>query len=176
MTFDYYKTPHPVAYRDEILAPVPGWGMTPNLAGPRIIGIGETDGQASWWSKQSTLVKSAVMLGGVVAIGALGVLVWETALRSMVKGKKYESNDSFEENLSFDDVKTHAKKAAHKAKMGYEAAKPHFKKAYEKTKPHVKRIAHGAKKSAKKGAAFAAKKSSLLLARAAEKLEKKGDE
>lgn len=35
-----YKTPGPVAYPDERWAPVPGWGMRPEMAGPRVIGIG----------------------------------------------------------------------------------------------------------------------------------------
>lgn len=35
-----YKNPAPIAFYSERYAPVPGWGMCPNLAGPGVIGIG----------------------------------------------------------------------------------------------------------------------------------------
>jgi len=34
-----YRNYRPIAYRDEKLVPVPGWGMHPILAGSRVIGI-----------------------------------------------------------------------------------------------------------------------------------------
>jgi hypothetical protein len=180
MNFDYYKTPQPVAYRDEILAPVPGWGMTPNLAGPRIIGVGDASGMDGWWSRQSVAVKAAIMIGGVVVIGAAGAAVWEYMLRDKLKGKgkgKYESNDGYEENLSWEETiekgKHVTKKVSDKAKMGYDAAKPHLKRGYEAAKPHLKRIAKGAKKTAKKATSAAAKKGSEVLLELHKRLEKK---
>lgn len=35
-----YFDPGPVAYADEPYEPVPGWGMRPNMAGPRRVGVG----------------------------------------------------------------------------------------------------------------------------------------
>lgn len=35
-----YFDPGPVAYPDEPFEPVPGWGMRPNMAGPRRVGVG----------------------------------------------------------------------------------------------------------------------------------------
>jgi hypothetical protein len=35
-----YRNPGPVAFYSERYAPVPGWGMCPNMAGPSVIGIG----------------------------------------------------------------------------------------------------------------------------------------
>jgi hypothetical protein len=40
--FEYYRTPRPVAQRDEQFAPVPGWGMDPRLAGPPWLGYGSS--------------------------------------------------------------------------------------------------------------------------------------
>ena len=37
---NYYQNPRPRFYADEKQAPVPGWGVTPNMAGPRRIGVG----------------------------------------------------------------------------------------------------------------------------------------
>lgn len=37
----YYDTPWPVAYPWERHVPVPGWGFTPNLAGPSRVGVGD---------------------------------------------------------------------------------------------------------------------------------------
>lgn len=42
---NYYDTPWPVAYPWEQHVPVPGWGFTPNLAGPVRLGVG-TDAAA----------------------------------------------------------------------------------------------------------------------------------
>lgn len=49
MASSYYRNPEPVAYQDEILAPVPGWGMTPNLAGDPVIGIGDAT-PTNWYT------------------------------------------------------------------------------------------------------------------------------
>jgi hypothetical protein len=35
-----YRNPGPIAYRSEPYEPVPGWGITPNMAGSRRIAIG----------------------------------------------------------------------------------------------------------------------------------------
>lgn len=183
MTFDYYKTPHPVAYMDEIQAPVPGWGMTPNLAGNRIIGIGSPPGNlpvgmgdfsvTNWWSQQSTTVKVLLGVGGLAIVGGLA---WYF-LRDK-DAMKANENEAYEENMSFEDVKQ-AGRAIHR---GYKKAKPHAKRAgqyiakkaklgYEAAKPHVKRAAKATKKAAAKAAAKGAKKASLLLAQAAESAE-----
>lgn len=37
----YYRTPRPIAARDERYAPVPGWGMDLRLAGPPRVGMGD---------------------------------------------------------------------------------------------------------------------------------------
>ena len=36
----YYQNPGPIAWPDERFVPVPGWGMRPELAGPRVIALG----------------------------------------------------------------------------------------------------------------------------------------
>lgn len=41
---NYYSNLAPVAFEDEPLAPVPGWGMNPLLAGPARVGVGASDG------------------------------------------------------------------------------------------------------------------------------------
>lgn len=40
----YYQNYLPVASVDEQYAPVPGWGMSANMAGPRRVGIGSVNG------------------------------------------------------------------------------------------------------------------------------------
>jgi hypothetical protein len=39
---DTWETPYPVAFPEEDVVPVPGWGMNPLLAGPYWIAVGET--------------------------------------------------------------------------------------------------------------------------------------
>ena len=52
---EMYRNPDWRAAYDERYAPVPGWGVNPNLAGPRMVGIGQpTDpstslGGAAFW-------------------------------------------------------------------------------------------------------------------------------
>jgi len=36
---NYFETPGPVAYPDWSVAPVPGWGMRPEMAGPSRVGV-----------------------------------------------------------------------------------------------------------------------------------------
>ena len=38
-----YENNFPVSFPWEVLSPVPGWGFTPNLAGPRMIGVGDME-------------------------------------------------------------------------------------------------------------------------------------
>lgn len=41
-----YWNPGPVAYPDEPHEPVPGWGMRPNMTGPRLVGVGGLGGMS----------------------------------------------------------------------------------------------------------------------------------
>lgn len=43
---DAYWNPGPVAYPDEPHEPVPGWGMRPNMTGPRLVGVGGLGAEA----------------------------------------------------------------------------------------------------------------------------------
>ena len=83
-----YRNYTPVAYWDEKLAPVPGWGMRAKfLAGSPRIAVGDTmvspalatmlapTQQQSWWSSQSTGMKVAIGVGGVAVVGLVAYLV-----------------------------------------------------------------------------------------------------
>jgi hypothetical protein len=90
---DTYMTPFPIAFPDEDVAPVPGWGMNPMLAGPYWIAVGDSTPVST---PASTMLKRYVVaplvVGGVVyfaarkkrgmyaAIGALGALLVGSAL------------------------------------------------------------------------------------------------
>jgi len=60
---DTLETPFPMSFPGEWSEPVPGWGMNPLLAGPRIIAVGAEPGAVpgaqQWWT-----------LAGVVIVGA----------------------------------------------------------------------------------------------------------
>jgi hypothetical protein len=74
-----YATPFPVAVPWEMHAPVPGWGFTPNLAGPRTIGVGETVEEAV------AQTRAAEQKAGIMWIGmglVLGLAYWIDAARS----------------------------------------------------------------------------------------------
>jgi hypothetical protein len=43
-----YRNPYPVAFPEEPHAPVPGWGFTPNLAGPAMLAVGDDVGKVSF--------------------------------------------------------------------------------------------------------------------------------
>lgn len=75
-TTQTYWNPGPVAYPDEPYAPVPGWGMRPNMAGPRRIGVGGL-GSAPGpddtvvWLGPSPFPPVAWLLSENVSLGAL---------------------------------------------------------------------------------------------------------
>jgi hypothetical protein len=87
---DTYMTPFPIAFPDEDVAPVPGWGMNPMLAGPYWIAVGDAAAPSSTMLKRYVL--APLIVGGVVylasrkkrgmyaAMGALGALLVGSAL------------------------------------------------------------------------------------------------
>ena len=64
---DTYRNPGPVACADEIYAPVPGWGMEPNLAGPRRLAVGGT--------ADDVFFGGALVILGLVVVTGLVVAV-----------------------------------------------------------------------------------------------------
>jgi hypothetical protein len=38
---NYYRNPGPVYWNTDKDEPVPGWGVLPNMAGPRMLGVGQ---------------------------------------------------------------------------------------------------------------------------------------
>lgn len=69
---DTYRNPGPVAYPGWKDAPVPGWGMQPNMAGPRMLAVGLTmDDDADTWRTHALLVIGGIALAG----GVVGYLV-----------------------------------------------------------------------------------------------------
>jgi hypothetical protein len=74
---DFYHNHTPVAYRDEKLAPVPGWGMRAKyMAGPRMIGVGGF-GQTVVPPPVSA-TPSWVIPAIVVGVGLVGFLIYES--------------------------------------------------------------------------------------------------
>lgn len=62
---EMYRNPDWRAAYDERYAPVPGWGVNPNLAGPRMVGIGQAPAP-------SYGIGSAV--GGLIVPAGIGIL------------------------------------------------------------------------------------------------------
>jgi tetrahydromethanopterin S-methyltransferase subunit C len=62
-----YANPYPVSFPWELHSPVPGWGFTPNLAGPRMIAVGAVDEPVVGWP-------IALGVGAVVGYSAYALL------------------------------------------------------------------------------------------------------
>jgi hypothetical protein len=58
-----YHNPFPVAFPYEGHVPVPGWGFTPNLAGPAMLAVGASDPTGYEWVP-GMLILAAFAAGG----------------------------------------------------------------------------------------------------------------
>ena len=68
---EMYRNPDWRAGYDERYAPVPGWGVNPNLAGPRMVGIGQASAAPGSYGAGSAILGLAMQAGiGVLAMAA----------------------------------------------------------------------------------------------------------